>query len=597
MKKLSLAIVAALLILSGCNKTESESENTEKLTPANGGKFYGGVFRLNESEYIKNLFPHSIIDVYSYRVAAQVYEGLFKFDQRDLSPIPCLVASYEKDPTNTIYTFKLKQNVYFHDDECFSGGKGRLMTANDVKYCFTMLCTKSRTNQSFNLFDGILKGANEYYEATSDGKKPSFEVSGIKVIDNYTIQMELVKPNSMFLYQLARPGAFIFPKEAYEKYGQDMRVKCVGTGPYTLANVDEDISIILKKNANYHGVDEVGNKLPFIDAISIRFLKDKKVELLEFRKGNLDMMYRLPTDYIIEILSETTSNDDTGYGQYDLQRNAEMSTQILTFFNKGEVFDDVNVRKAFSYAIDREKILDYVLNGEGYMEGYHGITPPAFDYYDISKVKGYNFNPDSAKIYLKKAGFPDGKGFPKITLDLNTEGERYSNVALEVQKQLKENLNIDIELQIYPIAQITEKATSGDFNLLRLAWVADYPSPENYLWAFYSKNVPQSMSEKSYPNMARYTNPKFDELYEKALAAGTQEEAMNYFLQAEQLLMRDAPILILWYDEGYRLMQSYVKNFPNNAMQYRDFSSVYMIEKADSLKMTGGGGGEGTSNK
>lgn len=579
MKRQLIFLAFLLLSIFSCQKSDDGGVIENELRPAKGGRYYGGVFRLNESEYIKNLFPLSIIDVYSYRVATQIYEGLFKFDQKDLSIKPALVKDYSVDETNTVYTFKLKDNVFFHDDDSFDGGKGRKVTAEDIKYCFTLLCTKGRLNQSFNLFDNIVRGAREYYDATTDGAKPSFDIEGIKVIDDLTLQVELVEPNSMFLYNLARPGAFIFPKEAYEKYGIEMRVKCVGTGPFTLSSVDEDISIILKKNEKYHAVDEYGNQLPFLDAISIRFLKDKKVELLEFRKENLDMMYRLPTDYIIEILSETTANQENGTSQYDLQRNPEMSTQILNFFNQGEIFDDVNVRKAFSFAIDREKILDYVLNGEGYMEGYYGITPPAFDNYDITKIKGFTYNPDSARIYFKKAGYDDGKDFPRITLDLNTEGERYSNVALEVQKQLKENLNIDIELQIYPLAQITEKGTSGDFDLLRMAWVADYPSPENYLWAFYSKTVPKSLTEKSYPNLSRYVNTRFDEYYEKALSATSTEEAMEYFMKAEQIMLNDAAVLVLWYDEGYRLMQSYVKNFPNNSMQYRDFSEVFLVPK------------------
>jgi peptide/nickel transport system substrate-binding protein len=179
-------------------------------------------------------------------------------------------------------------------------------------------------------------------------------------------------------------------------------------------------------------------------------------------------------------------------------------------------------------------------------------------------------------MYLAKAGYPNGKNFPKINLDFNPEGTRHTNVAVEVQKQLNDHLNINLELSIAPHAQITEKSMVGNYDLLRLAWAADYPSPENFLWMFYGKNVPKSLEEKSFPNILRYTNSKFDELYEKAMNAKSDEEALTYFMQAEQIMMKDAPLLVLWYDEGYRLLQSYVKNFPNNAMQYRDLSEVFI---------------------
>lgn len=570
-------IICKLLIISlffaGCGG--EQPDQLTQLRSANGGRYYGGVFRLNESEYIKNLFPHNIVDVYSYRVASQIYEGLFKFDQgASLKVIPALAESYTLDSTFTVYTVKLRKGVLFHDDACFAGGKGRELKASDVKYCFTRLCTQDRNNRAFDIFDGVIKGAKTYYEATVGGKTATSELQGVKIIDDYTVQFLLEKPNPLFLTHLSRPQAFIFPKEAYEKYGVDMRVKAVGTGPYKVASIDEDIKIRLERNENYYRKDKHGNQLPFIQSLEINFIKDKKTELFEFRKGNLEMMYRLPTDYIIEILEETQVDESGSFSKYELQREPEMQTQIFSFMNADGVFKDINVRKAFSFAIDRKKILEFVLNGEGYAAGLHGLTPPSFQDYDISRIQGYDFNIDSAQYYLAKANFPKGQGFPKITLDLNAEGDRHSNVALEIRSQLKNALNIEMEINILPHAQITDKCIRGNYSLIRLSWVADFPSPQNFLWMFHSNYVKQ-MGESSYPNIPRYVNPKFDALYNKALTATSTEEANKYFMEAESVMMRDAPILVLWYDEGYRLLSSRVKNFPNNSMQYRDFSEVY----------------------
>jgi oligopeptide transport system substrate-binding protein len=582
MKRLLLSMLCAGVFLQSCiNPSEGVRDETAELVEAKGGKYYGQVLRINESDYFKNLFPHHIIDAISYRIAAQVYEGLLKFNPQDLTLVKGLAENYTVDSTNTVYTFTLRKGIVFHDDECFQGGKGRELTADDIKYAFTLLCTQYPNNQGFTVFKDILKGANEYYAATTDGKKPDFEVEGIKVIDKYTIQFTLTEPNSIFLYNLARPFTFIFPKEAYEKYGLEMRTHAIGTGPFKIQHIEEGTSVILKRNDSYYGYDEDGNRLPYLDGIKVKFIQDRKTELLEFKKSNLDLMYRLPTDYIIEILEEANSRKGE-YGQYQLQRTPEMATHIYAFLNKG-LFANKNVRKAFSFAIDRKKILEAVLNGEGFSPGFHGITPPIPVFkekgYDVDQIKGFSKNLDSARFYLKKAGYPDGKGFPKIVLDLNADGERNIPVAEEIQKQLKDNLNVDIELNLVPQAQLVEKMITGQSTFFRVGWIADYPHPENFLWLFYGKTVPTDDKKISYPNMLRYNNPQFDELYEKGLNAKTEEETYKYFLQAENLLMEDAPAIMLWYDEGYNMLQDNVRNFYSNAMNYRDFTRVYLVPK------------------
>jgi len=120
-------------------------------------------------------------------------------------------------------------------------------------------------------------------------------------------------------------------------------------------------------------------------------------------------------------------------------------------------------------------------------------------------------------------------------------------------------------------------------NFFRFAWGADVPNAENFVWILYGKDVPETKEETSYPNLMRYQSARFDELYEAGLNSITLEEANSNFMKAEQLAMNDAPLIVLWYDEGYRLLQSYVKDCPNNPMQFRDFSTAY-IQKAEKLE-------------
>lgn len=582
MKKSILPLLIAGFLFGSCDKNKSEQvANEEALVEIEGGKFAGGIFKYNEAEFLKNLFPHNITDATSYRIACQVYEGLLKFTQDSLQLTNGLAESYSVDETGTVYTFKLRKGVKFHDNACFPEGKGREMKASDVNYCFSLLCTYNpQQNQGFSMFQNILKGANEYYEA-SKSAKPTGSVEGIKVVDDYTISFTLTQPNSIFLYNLARPFTFIFPKEAYEKYGVDMRIEPVGTGPFMKSSVDEGSSVILIKNPNYYLKDENGNSLPYLNGIKVRFLSDRKTELLEFKRGEFHMMYRLPTDYIIQIEEESVKK--TGeYGMYSLQKNPEMAVHFLSFANKNELFNNVNLRKALSFAVDRKKVLEFVLDGEGDAPGYWGITPVNVfpEYKAKDQLKGYDINLDSAKYYLKKAGYASGKDVPKITLDLNADGDRNVKVAEEIKTQLQNNLGLKVDLNIVSTTQLIENMMGGKSQFFRVGWIADYPSPENFLWYLYGKNVPTDAAQPSYPNFARYINPKFDELYEKGLNAKSTEEAYAHFLEAEKVAMADAPIIVLWYDEAYRLVQPTVKNFPNNPMQYRDFTRVYLTKAA-----------------
>jgi peptide/nickel transport system substrate-binding protein len=573
-----LSIFASFL--SSCSKSEKEENASNTSTEAKGGRFYGGVLKLNETEYIKSLYPPSITDAFSFRVASQIYEGLLKFDQSDLSLKKTLIEDYSIDSSGTVYTFKLRKGIKFHDDPCFPEGKGRELNAADVKYCFTQLCIQSINNQGFVVFKGLLKGADKYYAASANGKEPSFDIEGLRLVNDYIIKIELTRPSSIFLYDLARPFTLIYPKEAKEKYGLEMRTKAVGTGPFTLSHVEEDLVIILKKNPNYYGSDQFGNKLPFLEAIDIKFIREKKSELYEFKKGNLDMIYRLPAEHVAEILESTKAGSSNEYSAYQLQQTPEMATQFYTFNNKGKVFSNKNLRKAISFAIDRQKIFDFVLNREGFSPGHQGIVPPAFKQYPVDSVDGYSFNLDSAKFYLARAGYAEGKGFPNVTLELNSDGERNSNVAIEVVRQLKQNLNITIEMKVIPFSQLVENIITGKSEFYRIGWLADFPNPENFLSLFYGKDVPANIGEKSFPNFSRYTNAKYDELFEKALSMRTPEEATPYFFQAEKILVEDAPVVVLWYDMGLRLLQSHVKNFPNNAIQFRDYSEVYLEKTA-----------------
>ena len=195
--------------------------------------FTGGIFRTNETNSFKSLFPISINHAVSSRIALQVYQGLVKLNQRTLEAEPLLAKEIKVSDDGRIYTFTLNDSVYFHDDSCFKDGKGRELNANDVKYCFDMLCSAIEGNRTSSYFTEIVAGAKEHYDLTVNGNYPVSGVQGVRVIDDKTIQIELLSSYSYFLKILAQAYCCIYPKEAYEMYGNKLRSHTVGTVSYT----------------------------------------------------------------------------------------------------------------------------------------------------------------------------------------------------------------------------------------------------------------------------------------------------------------------------------------------------------------------------
>ena len=576
MKKLSIIFSIGVLFLAGCGGNNNNEEGNNQELP--GGAVKGGVFRLNEVSDFRNMFPLSVIEAPSQRIGNQIYEGLVRFDQKDLSVVSALAEKFEINEDATSFTFFLRKGVKFHNDECFDGGNGREINAHDFKYCFTRLCTASPDNLLSALFLGKVKGAEEYYNSTIQGNPLEAGVTGITVVDDYTLRIDLNYPLASFINTLAHPGCWLFAKEAYEKYGVEMRIKCIGTGAFMVKNIKEGEAVILERNPDYWRKDQHGNQLPYLDAIKVTFSKEKKTELQEFRKKNLDMVFELPLEMIDDVVGELEDAKAGNNTPFEMQVTPSMAVQFLAFQTKSKTFNDRRVRQALNYAVDKDKLVTFTLKGDGQV-GNYGIVPPAFKGYEYDSIVGYSFNPEKAKDLSSQAGFPNGKGFPKLKLQLNSGGSNNILIAEVVQSMIKENLNIDVELDVMTFPQHIDNFESGKASFWKAGWVADYPDPENFLNLLYGWHVPDDMNEKSYVNHTRYQNSTYDSLFDMALRTVDVKERYRLYRMAEQVAVNDAPFLVLYYAEFTRLLQKNVKNFPANAMEYRDFSEVYFKDE------------------
>ena len=551
-----------------------------KKRDATGPVVYGGTFKMSQDEKYQSLFPPSVIDIHSSNILNHIYDGLVKFHPRSMEVIPSIAKSWTVDETGLVYTFKLKKGVHFHDDPCFSDGSGREVTAEDVIYTYTFLCSDRPENSHFsNMFKDRVVGANAFF----DGEAESVE--GFKALDPYTIEITLLQKSNSFIYWLANPSASILAKEAIAKYNHAAKV---GTGPYRYTSAGEpNKELILVRNESYHLLDSFGNQLPYIDTIRYSFINSKNHQLQNFRAGDLDFINGLPSEKIKEVVKEQIADFSNVPPKFILGRSPEMLTQYYEFNMASPVFKDVRVRKAFNLAINKQKVYHDILVEEAYGPGKNGITPPSFPGYDIDQIEGYSYDPEQAQKLLAMAGYPNGEGFETITIELNSGGTRNSRVAFEIQKQLSEVLGVSVDIEVVPFGQKLEDARYGRAHIFRSSWVADYPSPESFLSIFYGKNVPNDPLKPSFPNTMRYKNAEFDALYEQALIAPTKEESYKLFLEAEKIMINDAPVMPLWYSENYRLLQARVRNFYSNPMNYMDLTEVYFKERVEQVKGEG----------
>ena len=583
MKIKTYTIFIILFSLISCSNDENDKDSfSENQTEAKGYYYegdkkhkiyYGGIFRMNETGGFKSLFPHSIIDAPSSRIASQIYQGLLKMNQRTLKIENCLANKVEISEDGKVYTFNLHDNVYFHDNACFPNSKGRKLTAYDVKYSFDMLCSNNLENALFELFKDKVVGANDYYESTMKEDPLAGGVYGVTVLDELTLKIELNKAYSFFSKILTHHACYIFPKEAYEKYGSDMRTNCVGTGAFMIDKIKEGTQLRLIKNQNYWETDDNGNRLPYLDIIKITFSKDKKTEMHNFNLGNLDLIWRLPVDEMSSVLVSLAEAKKGGNPEFRYQQKNSLAVQYYSFLHNSEIFKNKDIRMAFNLAIDREKLVRYTLQGEG-IPAIHGLVPN-FNGYDNSSIKGFDFNPEKARKLLKDAGYNTGSDLPEITLQVN-EDDANIMLAESIQKMLEENLGVKIKIDVIQFSALIESFLHGRTDFWRTSWVADYPDAHSFLSLFYGKNVPKDKSSASYANPSRFINEAFDNYFEKAIESTDSDEQSLYYHKCDSILITEAAFMPIYYDQYIRLLQLNVRGLPQNAMEHRDLSRVFL---------------------
>ena len=510
-----------------------------------------GVFHINLAEGLETTDPAFAKNQNIIWVAHQIYNTLVQTDS-DLHLIPSLAKSWEVSGGGTLYTFHLRNDVYFQDNPAFPGGKGRKMTASDVVYSFRRIMDPATASAGAWIFN--------------DKVRPG---PGFRALDDTTFQLRLLRPFHPILGILTMPYCSIVPREVVEKYGKDFRRHPCGTGPFQFKYWDEGQALILVKNPHYFEFDASGHRLPYLDAIKFTFISSKATEFLLFVQHQLDFMKDLDVSYKDEILTKSGKLQPEFQGKVTMLRKPFLSTEYLGFLvdtaNPLLRHAPIRLRKfrlAVNYGFDRAKITTYLKNDMA-LPAYGGFVPSGLPSFDTARVHGYRYDPQKARRLLTEAGFDKGHFPPAITL---FSTEQYADITNFIANQLAE-IGIQVKVNIQQIAMLREMAAKSQVPFFRADWMADYPDGESFLACFYSRNPAP-------PNYTRFSNPLFDRLYEKALAE--QDDSIRYGLyhRMDSIVLSEAPVVPVYYDESVMFVHPWVTGLVNNSLALLELRRV-----------------------
>ena len=510
------------------------------------------VFKYNESAGISSLDPAFARDQANIWADNQLYNGLVELDN-DLYVQPSLAESWTISDSGKTYTFNIRNDVYFHNSEVFTDSIGRKMTAHDITYSLLRVLNPKTLSPGAVWLNNILaKNKNENFEINSP--------------NDTTVIIKLKSAFAPFLGRLSMPYFSTVAKEAVEFYGADFSRNPVGTGPFYLKVWKEGVKMVFLKNEKYFEIEN-GEQLPHLDAVAISFIIDKQSVFLEFIKGNIDFISGIDPSYKDELLLPNGSLNPKYNDKINLLRAPYLNTEYLAFLmenNKDSILMDVRIRKAINYGFDRKKMMRYLRNNIG-VAGNNGFVPVGMPGFENGETKGYFFAPDSTLKLLKEAGYPNGKGLPQITLSTTSA---YLDICKYIQQETAK-LGIEIEIDVHQPAALRQMIANSRMPFFRGSWIADYADPENYLALFYSPNHSPAGA-----NYSHFNSPAFDKLYIQARSETNDSIRVALYRKMDKMVMEQAPIIVLYYDEALRFTAKNINGLGVNSMNLLSLKKV-----------------------
>lgn len=527
--------IVSCFILSGCQNQSKEQKK---------------IFRYNESTGIATLDPAFAKNQSIIWAVHQLYNTLVETNDR-LQITPSLAKSWEISTDRTVYTFHLRTDVFFHDNEAFPVGKGRKLIASDIVYSFNRIIDPATASSGAWIFNGKID-----------------PLKAFRALNDSIFQLTLLHPFNPILGVLSMQYCSVVPHEVVEKFGKDFRRHPCGTGPFIFKDWEEGMALTMIKNSNYWEKDSNGISLPYLDAIKVSFLDSKASEFLNFRQKKLDFINDIDPSFKDEIITKKGELKKEWKSKVQLQKHSYLNIEYLGFLIdttnllvKSSPLKLKKIRQAINYAIDKRKMIFYLRNNIGYA-AENGFSPMGLASFDTS-VKGYNYQPQKAAQLLEDAGFSHGINLPVIKL---ITVPAYADFASYIANELIK-IGISLQVEIIQKSLLLEQTAKSQALFFRGSWIADYPDAENYFAVFYSKNPAP-------PNYTRYKDKKFDELYEQALRESNDSIRYILYHEMDRKIIEDAPIVPLWYDMIIRLVQPNIKGFMPNSLNLLELRKV-----------------------
>ncbi|MGJ8550226.1 ABC transporter substrate-binding protein [Winogradskyella wichelsiae] len=525
----SLLYCSLFLFVFSCRSNENPQLTTE-------------VFRYNEHKNIGSLDPAFSKDLADIWATNQLFNGLVQMDNQ-LNVQPSISKSWIISDSARVYTFKLRNDVFFHKHELFGKDSTRQVNASDFEYSFNRLKDKA---------------------IASPGSWVLNKVKDFSAINDSVFQIKLKQPFPAFLGLLTMKYCSVVPKEIVEHYGNDFRSHPIGTGPFKFKRWEENLKLVFRRNNHYFETDSIGQQLPYLEAVAITFLPDKQSEFLQFAQGNIDFVSGLDGSYKDEILTTDGKLRPNYAKDVKMIRGPYLNTEYLGFFMEAEVntIQSKKLRKAVNVGFDRDKMMMYLRNGIG-IPANGGFIPKGLPGYD--ETIGFTYQPELAKQLVSEYKDETGNKNPEITL---TTTSNYLSFCEFIQRELQKT-GLLVNVDVIPPSSLKDAKANGQVDFFRASWIADYPDAENYLSLYYSKNFAPNG-----PNYTHYKNAQFDKMYEAAYLETDTEKRKALYTKMDSLIMDSAPIVPLFYDEVVRFTRKNVDDLGINATNLLELKSV-----------------------
>jgi oligopeptide transport system substrate-binding protein len=470
------------------------------------------------------LDPATSSEATSHSYIMQLFSGLVRLDD-NLEPAPDIAERWEVSADGKTYTFYLRDNVRFHD--------GRETKAEDFKYSWQRACDPDTGSQTAATYLGDIVGAKEML--TGEAK----EISGVRVIDENTLEVTIDAPKSYFLSKLTYATALVVDRDNVQSGGNWWH-RPNGTGPFKLNQWAESSLLVLEKNDFFYG------EMAKVDSVVFHLWAGIPMNLYE--TGEIDV-----TDVYLSYIDKAT--DEAGSFHRELTVTPELSFSYIGFNTAEPPFDDANIRRAFSQAIDKDKLASLVFRDM--MQPADGILPPGIPGYN-EMLSGLDFNPDKARELIATSKYGDVSNLPPITITTIGWGGLISRELEAIIHEWRQNLGVEVMVrQLEPQRFLYHLKQEKD-EMFHMGWIADYPHPQDFLEILFHSNAEH--------NYGGYDNPEVDAILSRAGLEQDKGASLALYRQAEQMLVDDAACLPLWFGQNYVLVKPYVKGYSLNPL-------------------------------